>query len=433
MKIPHAAIPRLRAATVVVFIAACAVFFGYLWMNMGGVIPGVSKSGYRVSFEIKDVDNLVYDSDVMVAGVRVGKVRELDESNGTARVVVQFDDEAVQPLHTGATVHVRSKSLIEETYLEFVDGDGKAIPDGGELPTEAVKPGVQLDDVLKSLDKPTRRDLGRSVRSMASATDQSSVDLARVMTGLGDLGRDGHDVLGALAAQTEDLEQMVGASSKLLAAVDTGRGRVVSLVESADRLAGATSDNHERISATMKKLPPVLDSVRTSTASLSTLSRSLSPVTRDLAEASPMLNKSLDQLPSVTADVRALIPDLDGSLDRAPRTLKAVPGVSEDVTSLIPDLRVDLAELNPMLAFLQPYGRDLAAFFSNWTAMLSNRDVNGHYLRIFPVLNEGSIKGNPLELNNGFLDKSNAYPFPGESVDPGPFTGTYPHVERDPR
>src|SRR4051794_20781999 len=119
MKISHAAIPKLRAVTVVAFIAACALFFGYLWMNMGGVIPGVSKSGYRVAFDIKDVDNLVYDSDVMVAGVRVGKVRELEESGGTAHVVVQLDDEAVHPLHEGATVHVRSKSLIEESYLEF--------------------------------------------------------------------------------------------------------------------------------------------------------------------------------------------------------------------------------------------------------------------------------------------------------------------------
>ncbi|KRF17059.1 hypothetical protein ASG90_06935 [Nocardioides sp. Soil797] len=433
MKIPHAAIPRLRAMTLFVFIAACATFFGYLWVNMGGVIPGVSKSGYRVSFEIKDVDNLVYDSDVMVAGVRVGKVRDLDQTGGTARVVVQLDDDAVMPLHEGATVHVRSKSLIEETYLEFEDGDGAAIPNGGELPVDSVKPAVQLDDLLKSLDAPTRRNLSRTVRSMAQTTHQSGDDLSQVMTGLGALGRDGHDVLGALAAQSEDLEEMVGASSKLLAAVDTQQGRVVSLVENADLLAGATAENHERISSTMRKLPRVLDAAKDGTESLSTLSTSLSPVTRDLAAASPTLNKSLEKLPAVTSDVRGLLPDLDESLDRAPKTLRAVPGVSDTLTSVIPDLRVNLADLNPMLAFLNPYGRDLSAFFANWTAMLSNRDANGHYLRIFPVLNEQSIKGNPLPLNSGPLDKSNAYPAPGESANPGPFSGTYPHVEADPR
>jgi phospholipid/cholesterol/gamma-HCH transport system substrate-binding protein len=64
--------------------------------------------------------------------------------------------------------------------------------------------------------------------------------------------------------------------------------------------------------------------------------------------------------------------------------------------------------------------------------MLQESDVNGHYLRIFPVLNAQSFKGLPLPLNYGLLDMSNAYPEPGESTHPGPFDGTYPHVERDP-
>jgi phospholipid/cholesterol/gamma-HCH transport system substrate-binding protein len=122
MKIPHAALPKIRSTVVITFVALCALFFGYLWTNMGGTIPGVSGKGYRVTLELSDADNLVYDSDVMVAGVRVGKVRELESENGKARVVVQLDDEGVVPLHEGATVRIRSKSLIEETYLEVQDG-----------------------------------------------------------------------------------------------------------------------------------------------------------------------------------------------------------------------------------------------------------------------------------------------------------------------
>lgn len=431
MKIPHAALPKIRSAVVIAFVALCAVFFGYLWTNMGGTIPGVSSKGYRVSLELSDADNLVYDSDVMVAGVRVGKVRELEEQDGKAHVVVQLDDDAVVPLHEGAVVQVRSKSLIEETYLEIEDGSGEEIPDDGALPVKAVRPSVQLDEVLESLDAPTRASLQRSVQALGAGTRGTRRDLSRTMTGLGMLGREGHTVLDALAAQSEDLRVMLRESRTLVQALDSGHGRIVDLVDSADRLTSATAGARGDLEETMRRLPGLMDNARTATESLTVLSGELSPVTRDLAASAGPLNAALLQLPDVTRDLRGLLPSLDGTLRRAPRTLDAVPGAADELRELVPILRLDLAELNPMLAYLSPYGRDLAAFFTNWSAMLASKDGNGHYLRIFPVLNEQSLKNLPLSVNHGILDKSNAYPAPGGAINPGPYDGTYPRVERD--
>jgi len=431
MKIPHAALPKIKSTVVITFVALCALFFGYLWTNMGGTIPGVSGKGYRVTLELSDADNLVYDSDVMVAGVRVGKVRELEAGNGKARVVVQLDDEGVVPLHEGAVVRVRSKSLIEETYLEIQDGAGAEIADDGRLPASAVQPSVQLDQVLESLDAPTRRSLQRAVQALGGGTLQTRGDLSRTMTGLGMLGKEGHTVLEALAAQSEDLRVMVRQSRRLVQALDSGRGRIVDLVDAADRVTRATAGSRRDLEATMRGLPGLMGNARTATDSLTDLAGELSPVTRDLAASARPLNAALLQLPDVTRDLRGLLPSLDGTLRRAPRTLDAVPGAVDELRELVPTLRLDLAELNPMLAFLKPYGHDLGAFFTNWAAMLAYQDGNGHYLRVLPVLNEQSLKNMPLSLNHGILDKSNAYPAPGGALDPGPFNGTYPHVERD--
>jgi phospholipid/cholesterol/gamma-HCH transport system substrate-binding protein len=432
MRIPHAAVPRLRLLTVVAFISACALMFGYLWVNMGGRLPVVSQDGYRVSFHSDDVDNLVYDSDVMVAGVRVGKVRELDSEDGAARVVLQIDDGAVMPLHEGAKLRLRSKSLIEETYVEVVDGDGPEIEDGATLPAGAVVPSVQLDDVLASLDKETRADLGAVLTSLGESTSQTGLQIEQTLTGLGELGREGHDVLDALEAQSEDLRRLVSTSSDLMTALDAGQGQIVDLVEQADLLTSSTAQQGEDIRATMRALPGVLATAEQATESLSLLATDLRPVTKGVREAAAPLTRALRHLPATARDVRALLPSLDGTLDKAPATLERVPGVSTEARRIIPTTRAVLADVNPMLAFLRPYGPDLAAFMSNWAAMLADSDVNGHFLRIFPVLNEGSIKGNPLPLNTEKLDKSNAYPPPGGSNNPGPFEGTYPRVERDP-
>jgi len=433
MRIPSAAMPRIRAVVVIGFIAACALFFSYLWTNMGGTIPGVSSKGYRVSVQLPDADNLVFDSDVMVAGVRVGKVRELETGDDGAHVVMQLDDDAVVPLHQGATVRVRSKSLIEETYLEITDGTGAQLPDDSELPASAVQPSVQLDQVLRSLDKPTRAALRDSLRSLGEGTAMTRDDIARTMAGLGVLGAQGHDVLDALAAQSTDLRAMVRQSQQLVSALDTGRGQIVSLVDGAQRLTRATADSRRSLAATMTRLPTLMTNASDASGSLNRLSTSLAPVARDVRAAAAPLNDSLVRLPAVTRDLRGLMPALDRTLTKAPATLTEVPGAAADLQAFVPTLRMDLADVNPTLAFLKPYGPDLAAFFSTWDAMLAHSDVNGHYLRIMPILNEQSAKLMPLMLNYGLLDKSNAYPTPGESANPGPYNGTYPHVERDPR
>ena len=433
MRIPYAAVPKLRWATIGAFLSICALMFGYLWLHMGGRLPVLSSDGYRVSFQSKDVNNLVYDSDVMVAGVRVGKVAKLTSQDGTATAVLQIDDAAALPLHQGVKIRLRSKSLIEETYVDIQDGQGPPISDGADLPDSDVVPSVQLDDVLNSLDARTRGDLGSLLQSLGKSTHQSSQQLSQTMSGLGDLGSSGYDVLDALAAQSRDLRRLVSTTSGVMDALDAGQGQIVNLVKQANLLTSSTARQDESVRATMRALPAVLSTVQSSTSSLSTLATDLRPIALSVRQAAPSLNGALTELPATTRDVRALLPSLDGTLISAPKTLSLVPTTAQGVRDIIPTTRATLADVNPMLAFIQPYSHDLAALISNWDAMLLGSDVNGHYLRIFPVLNEQSLKGLPIPLNSGILDKSNAYPAPGGSRNPGPFSGTYPHVVPDPK
>lgn len=431
MKVPHVLLPKIRLTVLVVFAAVCAVFFGYLWQSSGGRIPFVTTSGYHVSMKVSDVDNLVYDSDVMIAGVKVGKVRQLDSQGKQSNVMMELQPDSA-PVHQGATVHVRNKTLVEETYLEIVDGNGPPLPDGAALPAQAAQPSVQLNDVLASLDQPTRDALGGTIRSLGTATEGRREDVSRTLTGLGQLGRQGHDALDALSAQSEDLKRLVPQTTTLLNALDTRRGQIATLVSDANRLTKATAGGHEDIQDSVRQLPGVVASANNASRDLSELSGALQPVAKDLDTASPELSRALQELPATAQDLRGLLPALNGTLDAAPATLQRTPVVSRDVRDVIPSAHVALADLNPMLGYLQPYGRDLAAFFTNVSAQFAQRDVNGHYLRAFLIFNEQSARNNPLNTNKGLLDKSNAYPAPGQSADPGPFTGQYPRVKQEP-
>ena len=119
MKISYRSLPKVWLAVVVVFTAASALWFGYLWVNSGGKIPGITNAGYRVSFPAKDVDNLVYFNDVRMAGVKVGKVVEVANAPGAATLTIELDPR-VAPLHEGVTLRIGAKSLVEESYVDEV-------------------------------------------------------------------------------------------------------------------------------------------------------------------------------------------------------------------------------------------------------------------------------------------------------------------------
>ena len=430
MRINNKVLPSARLLTLITFASACALVFGYLWINSGGRIVGVSKNGYQVSLSIPQVSNLVFDSDVMMAGVKVGAVSKLDVKGNDARVTMRLTSNA--PLHEGATVQVREKTLIEETYLEITDGRGATIRNGGSLPTGAGKPDTTLNDVLVTLNAPTRKALGSVVDSLGAVSVGSRQSISDALSGLGDLGAQGKDVLAAVSAQSGDLQQLTTNSAALLTALNTRQGEIAALVRNADILARTTAGAGSQISAAVSTLPDLLNSASTASASLKSLAVNLGPVAANLQVAAPDLNAALVELPQTSSDLKSLLPSLTSVLDSAPTTLKLVPAATSVVDNLIPSLKLDLSDVNPMLGYLEPYGHDLAAFFTNFGESFATGDAAGNALRVFVTLNEESIKDIPVNTNIGPLNKLNPYPAAGQATNPGPWNGTYPRVQADP-
>jgi phospholipid/cholesterol/gamma-HCH transport system substrate-binding protein len=429
MQIPHRALPSIRLGILTAFVCVCALVFGYLWINSGGRIPFVSNDGYVVSLDVPHVSDLVYDSDVMIAGVKVGKVASLGVHGNDAHVELRFTSNA--PLHQGVTVQIRAKTLVQETYLELHDGTGPAIVNGGTLPTSAVRPYTDLNAVLKSLDPATRKALGGVVNELGATTMGTRESISKTLAGLGELGAQGHTALDAVAAQSSDLKQFTGRAAAQLAALNTRRGEIALAVRNANTLTRATSGEAAQISATMRALPSLLVHARNAGASLTTLATDLEPVAANLQAAAPALNAAIARLPRTSRDLRSLLPSLTSVLDEAPATLNLVPQAVGDLTPLIPHLQVDLSDLNPMLCYLEPYGHDIAAWFTGFGAVLSTGDAASHMAQAMLVFNEQTLTGLPISTNVGPLNRANPYPAPGSNINPGPWSGTYPRVEPD--
>lgn len=420
-----------RVIVLGVFFAVCAAVLAVLYSGTGQPLPVVTGKKYAASVDMTDVDNLVKAAQVQVAGIKVGQVRSITRVDAKTLRVNLALDKTVAPLHDGARIRVGARSLVGETYLDLTDGKGSALPDGSHLPDSAVEPSVQLNDVLASLDAQTRGRLRSLLRSLGTSTAGSGDDISSLMTGLGNLGRNGHTALDAIAAQSEDLSALARETSAVLQALDTGQGEIADLVDSANTVTRATAGQRAAVEQTLRLAPSVLDRASTASDSLTRLSGALLPVATDLQAAAPDLTTALDELPATTGDLHGMLAPLSSVLDKAPGTLKRVARTGTDVRGFVPAATSTLADVNPMLAYISPYGPDLASYFANFNAVLNYRDENGaYYLRLTPLVNTHSPQL-PVKVPGLIGNYTNAYPAPGAGAKPGPFTGRYPRVERD--
>lgn len=407
----------IQLSTVLTFIVLCAVVFSYLWVNSGGKLPLISKENYRISADLPRVGNLVYFSDVAVNGVLVGKVAELTEQGDHAHAVMDLTKYG--PVHEGAKVRVRAKTLVEESFLEIQDGTGPALPTGSTLPREAGFGPTQLNDVLLALDGKTRGALASASRSLGAATVGTRQAFSDAIAGLGAVGRGGHDALDALAAQSEDLRELSANTATLLTALNTQRGQIAQLVTDANRLTTATADGKDDLAQFMRELPPTLHAADDASESIDRIGTALNPVASNLHRAAPDLSAALGDLPDISNQLRELLPALDRVLQSGPDTFDKVGRFSDDMEDFTPRGKDFLAELNPMLGYIKGYKREVGAVLPNFAQALAHGDANGRWLQAQLLFgNETAVKAFPVNTHVGPLDKYNPYPLAGQGYNP---------------
>ena len=423
----------IQLGVVLAFVGLCATIFGYMWVNSGGKLPFISKFTYKLAVDIPRVSNLVYYADVAVNGVLVGKVEEITPQGDHAHIVM--DLARYGPVHAGAKVRVRAKTLVEESFLEVEDGTGPALSSGSMLPPGSGIAGTQLNDVLLALDGKTRLQLADASRSLGAATVGTRQSFSDAVAGLGAVGRGGHDALDALAAQSEDLRALSANTATLLTALNTQRGQIAQLVDDANTLTTATADGREDLAQFMRELPPTLKSAKDASDSVDRLGRALDPVARNLNDAAPDLSDALHELPGISDRARALLPDLDGVLKDAPDTLDKVDTLSDDLKDFTPKGEDFLAELNPMLGYIKGYKREVGAVLATFAQTMAHGDANGHifYAQLnFSSFGTGQgVKAAPTSTHVGPLDQSNPYPLPGQGYNPSGVGRSYEKLHRE--
>src|SRR4051794_23030118 len=398
-----------KIAAMVVFALSCFALLLFLWLAFGGPVP-LKPQGYRVNVSFAEATQLSTEADVRISGVPVGKVKTIEPDRSTGRSIVTIElKPRYAPLPSDSRAILRQKTLLGETYVELTPGSASAptVPERGTLRESQVSDTVQLDEIFRTFDKPTRVAFQTWMQEQAK--------------GIGGYGRDLNDALGNLAPFAEDTANIVdilnrqeGAVRSLVSntgvvfdALSERDGQLRSLIVNANKVFQATASRDQQLKETFMALPTFERESQQTVDRLTTFSRNANPLVTQLRPAARELSPTLTDLGALAPDLKRLFQELGPLIDASRTGFPAAERVLRDARPLIAQLDPAMRQITPILQFLGLYKPELTSFFANSVAATQASNAQGrHYLRTTNPFNPENLAVYPRRIGS---NRPNAY------------------------
>ncbi|MBH0781123.1 MCE family protein [Nocardia bovistercoris] len=238
-------------------------------------ITWLSTVRYEAVFT--EAGGLAVGDDVVLSGVKIGRVAKVSLEDGDARVVFAVDDSIV--LGGGTSAHIKTGSLLGKRMLTLVsDGPDKLRP-FDVIPVERTSSPYSLTDAVGELTtNVTEMDtqaLNSSLTLLSSTLDQIAPQLGPAFDGLTALSRTINsrdeslrgllgatsDVTRILAERGTQLNSLILNGNSLLQVLAERRQAIVDLLANtaavAQQLSGLVADNEAELGPTLDRLNSV--------------------------------------------------------------------------------------------------------------------------------------------------------------------------------
>lgn len=379
MKSSLGTVARRRAIAAGALAAVVAVTIVILLTSGGGTHP------LRVQFY--DAGQLVVGDDAAVAGRPIGTVDKIElAGNGLAEVTLGIDDVA-WPLHRGtrATIRLRSLSGVANRYVELTPGDVATPPLGenASLATDQTRGVVDLDQILDSFDKRSRRDLQQLIKGFATAARGNGAAGNQALRYLNPALSQSDALMSELAADPPALRELLAAGSQVTQELGDHERGLSRGIENTAALFRATAGERGALAGVLRRAPGTLRSANgTLTRVRDTLRSPVRPFLRELRPSVKPLGEFLTALPPATRRGVPALRDLRRILPPTRRTLAGLPPVARAGVPAGQASTKALKEALPIFAGLRQYGPDaVSGALSARAGITGFYDANGHYAR----------------------------------------------------
>jgi phospholipid/cholesterol/gamma-HCH transport system substrate-binding protein len=321
---------------------------------------------FQVNAVFKSANSIRPGAPVRIAGVQVGKVKEIKPQEGGdgAVVVMNIDDDGL-PLHSDATAKIRPRIFLEGNFfVDLTAGSPEApvIEDGDTLKVTQTATPVQLDEVLTALQSDTRQDLKLLLDQLAialnseptAAEDRDADPSARGETAAESFNDAYDDIPAAEASTAQVLDAFLGA--------EPGRD-VARLIEGTARTTGALIRNESQLQG-------LITNFNTTMAAFASESGNLRASIRELPTTLTAANRALASLNEAFPPTRAFAREIIPGVRETPATIEAaLPWIDQARPLMGP------RELGGLARELSPATADLARVTDAAIALLPQTNL----------------------------------------------------------
>ena len=299
---------------------------------------------YTINGVFTSSNNLRKNSPVRIAGVNVGKVVEVRKLGGdsSAAVVKMRIDSRGLPIHKDAHLAIRPRIFLEGNFFVDIKPGSPSAPnvhDGDTIPINQTAAPVQLDQILTTLQAPTRKDLQDLLHSLSVGFSGSggkgynqSIPYWKSAYKNGAIVTDA--TLGELP---HDLSGYIANAGRTAAALDRDPAQLKALVTDLNTSFGAFASRDAQLSAAIAELPRTLAAGTPALAALNSAFPPLRSFVHDLRPGVRSSGPTLDAaLPFVT-QLRGLV---------TPAELR---GLTHDLRPTVPSLAKLNVKSTPLL------------------------------------------------------------------------------------
>jgi phospholipid/cholesterol/gamma-HCH transport system substrate-binding protein len=241
---------------------------------------------YKAAFS--EAGGLKVNDEVRIAGVRVGKVEEIELAGDHVLVTFRVDDEAEFGQETRAAIKV--KTLLGSMFLALEPAGEGQMDEGYEIPVERTQSPFDVVEAFSGLAE-TSEDidtdqLAESLTTLADLTRNTPEEFRDALSGVSALSAN-------VAAKNEKIGELLGNLEKVSRVLDARDQDIVALMRDADVLFRALVKRRESIHrlllATSELSKELTALVRDSRADLK-------PALENLENVVQVLNKNEDNI-----------------------------------------------------------------------------------------------------------------------------------------
>jgi virulence factor Mce-like protein len=315
--------------------------------------------------------NVRQGTPVRVAGVNVGQVTKVGHYKDTNLALVTMKiSKSGLPIRRDAQLKIRPRLFLEGNF--FVDvqpgsASESTLHSGDVIPVAQTADPVQLDQVLTTLQRGTRRDLQQLLQGYGTALNTrvrgltGAEALNKAFDHSADAFRDVSLVnLGLLGSEPHDLSKLIASAGKVSAALDRDEPTLQDLISNFNTTLAATARQSPALETAIRLLGPTLTNAHAAFA--------------DLDKA----------LPPTRAFALELIP----GVKETPATIAAAEPWLDQMKPFL-----SKRELGGLTEALAPATEDLATLTARTPALLSQLDLLDRCIT-HTIIPTGNIKVN---------------------------------------